>query len=337
MLKLLGAIHQSQKRLRLLKKELDAFPKRWVAHQEKINDVLEQVFQSCREFERNAGDDQTMIYKTKRLFADKFRPYLRWGRYNRHVMDKPFGYHGDFFIMDEIYKNKPETTGIERCLDNYFLETGASIATRNRKEDFKAHVKEFLKQTPKPKVRVLDLASGPCRDVAELFRDLGGQSPGLEMDCLDHDPLAIEYAQKITGRPPQGMKINFIQQNAIRLALTQSIAGYLPKKYDLIFSAGFFDYLDAGIAVRLVANLKKILARNGLMIVSNYRDGWSNPSRHFMEWGGGWELIYRSEEEFLGIFFQAGFRGNELSLKFEPLKIMQYCFAKALETAPPVF
>lgn len=328
MFKLLNYIQQSKKKIYSLKKELDASPERWASYQVEISRTLDQIFQSCREFERNAGNDQGVIYKMKRLFVDKFRGCLRWGNYNRHVMDKPFGYHGDFLIIDEIYKNRPETMGIERCLDNYFLKTGASIATRNRKEDFKAHIKEFLQQTSKPKVRVLNLASGPCRDIAELFDNSWGEFPGLEIDCLDHDQLAIEYAQKVLGQPPESVGVNFIQQSAIRLALTKNITRYLPKQYDIIFSTGLFDYLDERIAIRLVSNLKKILTQNGLMIISNYRDKWSNPSRHFMEWGGGWDLIYRSEEEFLKIFSQAGFQENELSLKFEPLKIMQYCFAK---------
>ncbi|MDD5671470.1 MAG: hypothetical protein PHN49_07515, partial [Candidatus Omnitrophica bacterium] len=75
-------------------------------------------------------------------------------------------------------------------------------------------------------------------------------------------------------------------------------------------------------------NMRKLLKKDGVMIISNYRDKWANPSRHYMEWGGGWELIYRTEEEFARLFKNAGFEKSQLSLKYEPQKIMQYRFAR---------
>jgi len=110
--------------------------------------------------------------------------------------------------------------------------------------------------------------------------------------------------------------------------LAKDVLTIFPKRYDIIFSTGLFDYLNHKISVRLVQNLRKLLKDDGLMIISNYRDKFSNPSRLYMEWGGDWELVYRTEEEFLKIFTDAGFNASALSLRFENQKIMQYCLAR---------
>ncbi len=328
-MKFLGIVHSYEKEIDLLKKAIDKEQGNWSAYQQKVNQIINSVFGLCWEFERQHADNETKLYKLKRLFNKNFMHYFRLGRLGKMVIDKPYGYHGDFYIIDEIYRNKAATSGLERCLDNYFLETPASIATRNRKEDFKSYLKEIIDSTSSNEIRIMDLASGPCRDIKELLEEYKSVSVPIIFDCVDHDPNAIDYGKKILSAiDANGTSINFIQKNAMRVALTKSIENYFCYKYDVIFSTGLFDYLDERIATPLIRNLRKILKKNGLLIISNYRDKWANPSRHYMEWGGGWELIYRTEEQFIQLFKDAGFKNNELSLKYEPQKIMQYRFAR---------
>ena len=312
-----------------VKKELEIQPNGWQNAQKDIDSILDEVFDWLSNFEKNNESNESKVYEMKHLFIQHCRDLIRLGKYNRHVIDKPYGYHGDFMIIDEIYKNSPNTTGIERCMDNYFLKASASVATRNRKEDFKQFLMDFSKENAlKRKIRILDLASGPCTDIIEFYdqaKELGGN---VLMDCLDHDINAIEHSKSKLKTKTFNKQICFLQKNVIKLALTKNIEGYFSEKYHLIFSTGLFDYLDEKISTRLVANLKKLLVPNGLLIISNYRDKWSNPARHFMEWGGDWELVYRTEQEFLKIFESAGFISSSLNLKYEPLKIMQYCFAR---------
>jgi SAM-dependent methyltransferase len=322
---LIQQIAPYKEKITVMAERLHKKPSDWKQCQKEIHDSISNIFQRCADAEKLAQEDEQEVYRLKKAFIENGRPFIRMGKYNRHVIDKPFGYHGDFLIIDEIYKNTAETEGMERCLDNYFLNTGASIATRNRKTDFKRYLTDFVQGCSGKKIRVLDLASGPCTDVHEFLNELTSSKEHFMIDCLDHDPRAIEHAKKKLGA--NANKINFLQKNAIRLSVAKNIDAQLPEKYDLIFSTGLFDYLDKRVAWGLISNLKKKLQPGGLMVISNYRDKWSNPSRHFMEWGGDWELVYRTEEEFLELFRASGFLAKHLSLKFESQKIMQYCFA----------
>ncbi|MFH1800210.1 MAG: class I SAM-dependent methyltransferase [Candidatus Omnitrophota bacterium] len=322
-------VNQYKSTLHDIQKSLDEAPEKWSVFQKKLDAVLDSIFLWCAEFERQCGENEEKIYKMKHLFIEECRDFIRLGHYNRHVIDKPFGYQGDFLIIDEIYKNNPSSVGIERCMDNYFLKADASAATRNRKEDFKKHLTSFALQQARHNIKILDLASGPCTDIMEFFEQTPAIPKDLMVVCLDHDQHAIDYAQKKIVSKNFQQQVRFLQKNAIKLALTKNIKNYISEKYDLIFSTGLFDYLDEKISTRLIHNLKELLAPHGMLIISNYRDKWSNASRHFMEWGGDWELVYRTEDDFLRLFLVAGFSKKQLSLECEPLKVMQYCFAQS--------
>ncbi len=324
----LNVAHQYRSKLNDMRKSLDEAPEKWSSFQKDLDATLDSVFLWCAEFEKACGNDEAKIYKMKHLFIEKCRDFIRLGRYNRHVIDKPFGYQGDFLIIDEIYKNHPSTVGMERCMDNYFLKTAASTATRNRKEDFKRHLASFAAGFKGRNLKILDLASGPCTDIVEMFEETPEVRKDLTVDCLDHDQHSIDYAQKKIVSKPYESQVRFFQKNAIKLALAKNIKNYISEKYDLVFSTGLFDYLDEKISTRLIHNLKELLTPGGMLIISNYRDKWSNASRHFMEWGGDWELVYRTEDDFQKVFLDAGFSKKQLSLEYEPLKVMQYCFAK---------
>ena len=111
------------------------------------------------------------------------------------------------------------------------------------------------------------------------------------------------------------------------MALKKDINDYLPVKYDIIYSTGLFDYFEEKIATRLVSNLKKLLNPKGILLIANVRDKYSNPSVHFMEWVGDWNLVYRDEEEFNRIFINAGFEKSQISIRYEQQGILQYMVA----------
>ncbi|RKZ26688.1 hypothetical protein DRQ26_04045, partial [bacterium] len=54
-----------------------------------------------------------------------------------------------------------------------------------------------------------------------------------------------------------------------------------------------------------------------------------NPSAYLMEWVTEWDIIYRSVEEFRGIFLEAGFKEKEVDSVTQKMGIMQYCLVNA--------
>lgn len=323
-------IRTYQKRIREIETYLEVHPHEWGRFQSEFNQEINGIFREIMLFEKEnlASGRETNVYKLKNLFVRKLRKHFLHGDYITWSLKKPFGYAGDYKIIDDIYRNQPRTQGVGRLFDNYFQMSAISVAVRNRKEDFKRLTHDFISDRKSGEIKVLDLACGPCRDIKELF--LLNHLPVLRVkfDCLDNDQRAIDFAKTVVG---QDFPINFHKENVVKLALKKDIEKTMDR-YDLIFATGLFDYFSERVSVKLIGNLRKILKPMGVLVVSCVREKFSNPSVHFMEWVGEWNLLYRADDEFQRFFLHAGFNKNELRVEYEQQGIMQYVIARKVST-----
>ncbi len=304
---------------------LKKYPEEWGRYQSVFNFEINGIFREIMNFEKEnlQNGKEKNVYKLKRLFVNRIQKEFLHGEYINWSLSKPFGYAGDYKIIDEIYLNSPRTVGFDRLYDNYFQMSAISVAVRNRKDDFKRLISEVVKNK-NAKVRIMDLGSGPCREWRELFSDGIFEKHRVIVDCFDGDERAHTYSGKFLEG---ASNINFIKENVVRLALKKDIQSWIPEKYDLIYSSGLFDYLDERVSIRLIRNLRKLLNDGGKLIISDVRDKYSNPSVHFMEWVGDWSLIYRDDDNFRQFFLEAGFKEKELQVSYEQQGIMQYVIA----------
>lgn len=296
----------------------------WGCYQSEFNQMFNSIFGNIMMLEKDLFKTKKFeeIKRLRDFFWNNFKNFFIRGQYISWSYSKPYGYAGDFKIIDDIYQNQATSVGFDRLFDNYFLMSPASIATRNRKEDFKRKIKDFM-LSRKNEISILDVASGPCRDVFELINSDASSFEKVSFTCMDKEPAAIAYANNLIG---QKKNVNLIQTDIFRLALKKKSYDSAPK-YDFIYSTGLFDYLSDELALRLIANFKTLLKPGGVLGIANYLDRYSNTSLHFMELVGDWELVYRSRMDFENVFLKAGFQKTELEFDFEQQGIMQYCFA----------
>lgn len=314
------------KRAKEIESYLSKRPDEWGKFQSEFNAEVNGVFRNIMNFEKAnlASGHEDKVYKLKRLFIDRIRKIFVRGVYTDWSLRKPFGYAGDFKIIDDIYCNNPTTKGFDRLFDNYFQMSAISVAVRNRKEDLKRFITDFVSQRNNAKLKIMDLACGPCRDIKENLTENRILLKNVVFDCYDNDAQAIEFAKDLLKN---FYSINFFKENALRIAFRRNINNIIGKKYDIIFSTGLFDYLTERVASRLIESLKKLLNPKGILFIANVRDKYSNPSVHFMEWVGDWNLIYRDDDTFIKIFLEAGFKTNQIKINYEQQGIMQYIYA----------
>ena len=324
-------IKHYKKRAQEIEFYLTLNPKEWGKFQAEFNSELNVVFRNIMDFEKAnlAKNCDNKVYKLKRLFINRIRELFLRGECINWSFRKPFGYAGDFKIIDMIYLNNPLTSGFERLFDNYFQMSSIAVAVRNRKEDFKRMLLDLIKERNGQKLRIMDLASGPCREIKDILSIDSILFKNVVLDCYENDSNAIEYAKALLASHNCG--INFNKENAVRIALKKDIACLIDKKYDFIYSTGLFDYFEEKIAIRLIQNLRKLLKPEGVLAISDVRDKYSNPSIHFMEWVGDWNLVYRDDDSFRRIFVESGFKENELDFKYEQQGILQYIIARNKE------
>ena len=311
------------KRANEIEQLLNLEPESWGRYQQDFNKNVNLIFQEIMDFEKDclANNNPKKILKLKEIFLKRFKHIFRRGVYGPWSMDKPFGYAGDFKIIEDIYKNLPITTGFDRLFDNYFMASAISVSVRNRKEDFKKIITEFARSRKGELIKIMNLASGPCREIYEFLKGPHAHEALTFFDCYENDINAINFSRRLLYNED---KVNFFQTNALRLAAAKEIRTMIRKKYDLVYSTGLFDYFSDKISVKLISNLKNLLRPGGMVIISNVTDRYKNPSVHYMEWAGQWVLVYRTSEKFKEIFIEAGFDKRKITLIHERTGVMQY-------------
>ena len=223
-----------------------------------------------------------------------------------HGYVKPFGYPGDFTIIDRIYQYHINQDIRYRNWDRFFQNQPAAVAVRNRKDYFIKQCEELITQKNN-RIRVLILGSGPATDVNEFLNAY--PNCNITFDLVDFDQNAIDYARKKN----EGFngKIEYNRINVLR---------FKPYKiYDLIWSSGLFDYFRDKHFIYLIRKYIDFITPEGEFIIGNFSD--INPTRKLMEVLSDWHLNHRSEDDLKRIARDAGIDESIIKIENEPLGI----------------
>lgn len=207
-----------------------------------------------------------------------------------HAFLKPFGYAGDFELIEKIYQNHISPRSEFERYDAFFQAQPACEAVRNRKGYFKRLVLDRIDSVDQP-LRILNLACGPCREVVELLDEV----PGLPVSihCVDVDARALRHAQRNLIHHAQA--VTFERCNVFRYRSNS--------EFSLIWSSGLFDYFADRLFGRILHRILPVLAEAGAMVIGNF--GTYNPSRGSMEALANWYLHHRSDQQLLNIAIDA--------------------------------
>jgi extracellular factor (EF) 3-hydroxypalmitic acid methyl ester biosynthesis protein len=217
---------------------------------------------------------------------------------------KPHGYAGDFEIIERHYTRWicPDARLVN--WDRYWHRGAAAQAVRNRRAYFHELLQRHCDVADGKAIEVLNIASGPARDVFEF---LSNSSANIRFECVDHDPRAIAYASKLC-RPFNGATV-FHQANALRLRPA--------KRYDLIWIAGLFDYFNDRVFKLMLKRLLPFIAPGGQLVIGNFHLSETHPNFSWMRFCE-WILHYRTGERLKSLTFEAGINPDRVRIGHEP-------------------
>lgn len=258
--------------------------------------VIDQLVTSLGHLKREEVINEDDINEIRHFFGQDFLENTLQGM----ALIKKFGYAGDFMMIDKIYTGSTDNNNFFQSWDRYFHNHAAPRAVRNRKDYFKQLILQKLES--KNEVKLLNVASGPARDLLELYTEKPEEKK-LETVCVEMDHHAIAYAEKLTAA--YANDIRFINRNIFKFDTEE--------KFDVIWSAGLFDYFDNKAFVYVLNKFRNWIGGAGEIIIGNFNEG-HNPSREYMELFGNWYLHHRSEKELLALAMEAGFSSSQLSI-----------------------
>lgn len=273
-------------------------------------EVATAFWKFCEELEKEIckytiSSGQAKDYKRQISFI--IGPYIYKSIPFHTSFFKPYGYSGDFKIVELMYDfeksvgNDPYKSGIVNLLDYTFstIHSVESIWER------RAWLKSVLldKYSEKGSIKILDIACGGSRYTKDFLEEIGTTS-GVEITLVDQDPSAINFSLNC-----QLMEWKDII-NAVNIPISKVKKHFTSdtSSFDVIISAGLFDYLNTKTSSNLINHLESLLDEDGIIAITNYSK--EDKSGFAKEWLGDWSLIFRDELDMKGIFPDSG----ELSL-----------------------
>lgn len=211
--------------------------------------------------------------------------------FTHHSFTRPRGYPGDAGLLDFVYRHPAARPAQEAASDagrtvmTSTVDVTACEAVRLRRSILAGKIDDAALRRDRP--RILAVASGHLRE-AELSVALKEGRIGRLL-AVDQDATSLavvdSYRTSIS-------KVIETSPNTVRAILAgKADLG----RFDLIYAAGLYDYLDARVAARLTRVLFDHLDAGGRLLIPNFL--WGVPEEAYMEVFMDWYLLYRTRGE----------------------------------------
>jgi hypothetical protein len=117
---------------------------------------------------------------------------------------------------------------------------------------------------------------------------------GIEITLVDQDAAALEYCRTVSLTPWLS------RLKTLCLPIKRVVEAIPEGQYDVVISAGLFDYLEEPSARPLLVHLAALTIPGGVTAITNFHP--EDPSRLVKDWLVDWRLVYRTEAQVAELF-----------------------------------
>lgn len=292
--------------LKSLKNDLDLYDKNHktaeqIAH---INQMIPEFRSKMDEHFSKTSSlfdsyDEESYKVNQEYYIKRLWDYLYSTKINKHIYDKPFGYPGDFIIMNYIQDYQDQFLGdssYEKIVNYYSLKLPFCLSNLARREYIRSKIINISAARPG-----LSITSVACGSIRELL-DLRDSSLAIqEINCIDFEPKVFDYInEQLKASPfPDRTKVSLLQKDVMEMIKLNSSQSPV-KNQDFIYFSGLFDYFPDRIARKVIARFFALLKDGGFMLICNCSK--KNKKLHsYYEVLGKWEMIYRNEDDMVNL------------------------------------
>lgn len=264
--------------------------------------IFQRLIIDLNESIKGTSEDELRNYAVyiKECLGDLLFKSPLWDRAYR----KPFGYSGDFVIMQISYwDNYRGDNFFGKLLTKAGIMMSAPTATRTRADLVKGYITKTVTESTSQPVDVLSIACGPAKEVNEFLKESYPKGRKINFYLIDQDKHALDCCHK--GLSEHYFSESDVRNNvafkfinaSIRLILKDENFTSNLGKMDLIYTVGLFDYLPLDVSQRLTQRLFGMLKPDGRLLIGNLVRACT--SKAIFDLALDWPMFYRSQEELL--------------------------------------
>ncbi|MFN9640387.1 MAG: hypothetical protein ACK56W_10250 [Pirellula sp.] len=256
-----------------------------------VNNLIHRLFVECKKLRAHLPTDEWR-QRIKLIRESKLLPLVHQDPFTYRAFTKPRGYAGDAVMMDFIYSQeenwqRPEASELGHSVFQYTTNAAASAGVRSRREFIAECLDEVARTHVSPSA--LAIACGHLREAS--MSSAVRRNRFKEFIALDADADRLKEVERSYSRYGVRPYLSDIRK---------MLAGRLDfGKFELIYSTGLYDYLNAKTAKKLTNHLFSMLQPGGKLVIANFLPSIDDIG--YMEACMDWFLIYRDRFEMMGL------------------------------------
>jgi extracellular factor (EF) 3-hydroxypalmitic acid methyl ester biosynthesis protein len=316
-------------RTELFNRKMEEIERRCYDPKENPDDLYSEVAKAindicfiCEEFEHAFPGNPSIIADAQAEFREKTNKILQQSYFVKRARTWPQGYPGDYKTLEDVYRNTPMSSGIGFYLDKCFLATTLGIGVRERLATLMDIIKAELVKRERP--RVLNVACGSCRELIDAAPEV--INSGAVITCIDFDSDALAFATNrlaFTGIAHANMMLR--KYNALKMVNHERNRKEFGMQ-DIIYSTGFFDYVEDNTLVRLLKSAYSLLNPGGVLIASfKDRHRYRTQEYHWIvDWSG---FLQRTEDDMWDLIDKAEIPRYLVETRSEKTEVIKFFIA----------
>ena len=264
--------------------------------------LVDQAALSLLRYRSAAPLDEWKEFATGSFRSHDLFRILQADPYASYSVRRPRGYPGDAVLMDFIYgggstpASLAASSEVGRSIYKQVSENPAFPAIQGRRDLLAGRIDELCRANRSS--RILSVACGHLRE-GWVLRKSERPRPARFL-ALDQDEKSIA----LVAAEQAESGVECLRESAIRLLSNQFDIG----EFDLIYSAGLYDYLSDEFSTRLLQAMVRRLASRGTLLVANMLP--DIPACGYMEAVMDWWLIYRTPQQMADMGRQVAAAGD---------------------------
>ena len=262
-----------------------------------LEDLTPEVFDRLRRFidhlngiAPSIDDDHLQVHK--RYLRSQLDQYIRQSPLACSIMDKLHGYNGDFETVKLFFSDPHIGSTMFGKLMNSFIVSLEPVQAHVNRIGVLHH--EIANLAHDRDVRLLSLGAGPAEEVLRVVGDQSIQGR-VSVTLVDVDSHALaDFYERVQYVQNPNVEVELINLNVIDIIVGRE-TGIEDGAYDFAYCAGMYDYFKDRFCRKFTRFLMAKTRPGGSFMFTNVHA--RNFARYFMDFGGGWEIHHRTNDE----------------------------------------